>query len=792
MGFDRAKLAIVSLVAAMAVALGGVAAPATYAVAASATSTTAAASSTAVAATDAAPATTSATTTGTAAATSAATTAPAAATPAASATTQSATTSASATAQPSAAPQGARDAVEYVYLDQQVVSVGGTQQIAVGLADEGAQVASATLTLQPASGQALHLDATARSGNAMLFATTFTSDDQATSYTATTLTYTLEGSDATHTIDLTDGQGACAFDVVRADTARALSAARSSAVSAASADGGADAATSVLAVDGDGVLQGVSSVADALAVAGDGQAVAQGAAVRGITAPLDGHLVVAIDPGHGGYDSGATGYGLMEKNLTLRISQYMKAELETYAGVTVYMTRTNDTYVGLQARVDAAVAHGANVFVSVHINSSEGSAYGAEVWVPKAGSYNSSTHDIGEALGSKILAQLGNLGLHKRGVFTRDWTEGGESPAPTYPTGETVDYYSVIRNSRKAGIPGIIVEHAFISDGSDASFMANDANLRNLGVADATGVAQQYGLTKASTVAAGSLLSLQGQVSKTGWLNRVYEGQAVGTSDASQSLLALNLWLTNGAVMSADSNVQTSAYYGGSWHGFSNGGINVGSGSANSPIQGIKMQLTGEAAKHYDVWYRVRTKQYGWLGWAKNGAQAGSVGGADAAQAVEVTLVRKGAGAPGSTANAFRELQVPKGGQAVWRLYNPYTGLHHYTTSLTEYSSLQNVGWRGEGVSFFAATSGSPVYREYNPYNGQHNWTSSKNEHDTLVKLGWRSEGTAWYQASSATKNVYRLYNPYSYEHLYTTSKSEYDSLAKAGWRGEGVGWKGL
>ena len=57
-------------------------------------------------------------------------------------------------------------------------------------------------------------------------------------------------------------------------------------------------------------------------------------------------------------------------------------------------------------------------------------------------------------------------------------------------------FYTVINESRVYGIPGIIVEHAFVDNASDAAFLSNEGNLRALGVADATGIAQQYGLSK--------------------------------------------------------------------------------------------------------------------------------------------------------------------------------------------------------------------------------------------------------------------------------------------------------
>lgn len=53
----------------------------------------------------------------------------------------------------------------------------------------------------------------------------------------------------------------------------------------------------------------------------------------------DGDLVVIIDPGHGGRDGGAVQNGLTEKELNWNIATALKAELETYEGVKVYLTK---------------------------------------------------------------------------------------------------------------------------------------------------------------------------------------------------------------------------------------------------------------------------------------------------------------------------------------------------------------------------------------------------------------------------------------------------------------------
>ena len=58
---------------------------------------------------------------------------------------------------------------------------------------------------------------------------------------------------------------------------------------------------------------------------------------------------------------------------------------------------------------------------------------------------------------------------------------------------------------------------------------------------------------------------------------------------------------------------------------------------------------------HYDIYYRVHSSDFGWLGWAKNGELAGSEGFAKQMEAVEIRLIEKGGKAPGSTQNAFKK-----------------------------------------------------------------------------------------------------------------------------------------
>ena len=84
-----------------------------------------------------------------------------------------------------------------------------------------------------------------------------------------------------------------------------------------------------------------------------------------------GEKVVVIDPGHGGIDYGAIRSGINEKDITTDVSARVAKMLRS-DGYKVYMTRDEDKTVSLQDRVSFAQENNPDIFVSIHVNSSEG------------------------------------------------------------------------------------------------------------------------------------------------------------------------------------------------------------------------------------------------------------------------------------------------------------------------------------------------------------------------------------------------------------------------------------
>ena len=109
-------------------------------------------------------------------------------------------------------------------------------------------------------------------------------------------------------------------------------------------------------------------------------------------------IVVAIDPGHGGIDPGATGGRLVEKDIVLAFSKVLAAELEARPGIAPFLIREKDEFVPLSQRVARAHAAGANLLISVHADAVEsGIANGLSVYTLS----DKGSDDAAEALAAR-------------------------------------------------------------------------------------------------------------------------------------------------------------------------------------------------------------------------------------------------------------------------------------------------------------------------------------------------------------------------------------------------------
>ena len=132
---------------------------------------------------------------------------------------------------------------------------------------------------------------------------------------------------------------------------------------------------------------------------------------------------------------------------------------------------------------------------------------------------------------------------------------------------------------------------------------------------------------------------------------------------------------------------------------------------------------------------------------------------------------------------------------SMFRLYNPNSGEHFYTSAQGEHDNLVSVGWNDEGTGWITPeTSNTPVYRLYNANGGEHHYTMDASERDMLIEAGWNGEGVGWYSDDAQGQALFREYNPnaFSNNHNYTTDASEHGYLVSIGWNDEGYAWYGL
>lgn len=142
------------------------------------------------------------------------------------------------------------------------------------------------------------------------------------------------------------------------------------------------------------------------------------------TEPPD-EFVVMLDPGHGGWDVGATNADATryEKDDNLRLGLAVRSALEAYPDVTVVMSRDTDVYVSLEDRCWIANSNDADFFISLHRNSAE-EGDGVEIWVY---SDLGGSDTLAEQLASSIMTAMEQVGVSRNRGVQRGYRNEGEN-----------------------------------------------------------------------------------------------------------------------------------------------------------------------------------------------------------------------------------------------------------------------------------------------------------------------------------------------------------------------------
>lgn len=171
----------------------------------------------------------------------------------------------------------------------------------------------------------------------------------------------------------------------------------------------------------------------------------------------DNKKVIVIDPGHGGSDHGAIRNNISEKNITLDISQRVTSLLEK-KGYVVYMTRETDATVSLQDRVEISEDICPEIFVSIHVNSSNSeSPNGIETHY-----YKDNSLDLAKTVHASM---LNHVSANNRGLFKSK--------------------FYVINHTTA---PAILVEIGFLSNPSERAQLVSESRKQATAKAIAEGI----------------------------------------------------------------------------------------------------------------------------------------------------------------------------------------------------------------------------------------------------------------------------------------------------------------
>lgn len=209
------------------------------------------------------------------------------------------------------------------------------------------------------------------------------------------------------------------------------------------------------------------------------------------TAPTR-EIVVAVDPGHGGHDPGAIGpRGTREKHVVMAISRKLAAMIDEQPHMRAILTRKTDTYVGLRERMVIARQANADLFVSIHANSSVSpQPHGTSVFaLSLEGATSERAHLLAERENAALM--VGGVSLANKGAtlasFMLDLAQSATIEA-SLDVGRRIlnnlDHFTSLHQPRveqaafvvlkSPDMPSILVETGFISNPKEALKLQDD------------------------------------------------------------------------------------------------------------------------------------------------------------------------------------------------------------------------------------------------------------------------------------------------------------------------------
>ncbi|WP_298013737.1 N-acetylmuramoyl-L-alanine amidase [uncultured Castellaniella sp.] len=225
---------------------------------------------------------------------------------------------------------------------------------------------------------------------------------------------------------------------------------------------------------------------------------------------LDRPILIALDPGHGGEDPGATGRrGTHEKDIVLQIAQRLKKLIDAQPNMRAYMTRDRDYFVPLNVRVQKARRVQADLFISIHADAwIKPSARGSSVWaLSEHGATSSAARWLAKKENDADLIGGVNLGAHNAQVakVLLDLSTGAQINDSIKVGTQVLQEIGKINELHKnrierAGfavlkapdIPSILIETAFISNPQEEALLRTPAHQQKIASAVLSGVRDYF------------------------------------------------------------------------------------------------------------------------------------------------------------------------------------------------------------------------------------------------------------------------------------------------------------
>lgn len=220
-------------------------------------------------------------------------------------------------------------------------------------------------------------------------------------------------------------------------------------------------------------------------------------------------LKVVVDPGHGGKDDGAVGrFGIREKQVSLNLAKKVKREIERTAKtqgypIEVLLTRSEDVFIPLKERASKANAWSADLFVSIHLNSSPVSkARGFEVYFlsPEASDPETERLALKESEGqlptqkSDVLNILSDVRTtfhtNESAQFAEEMFSSISKKVLSNGRGVRQGPFTVLHGTN---MPAILVEVGYVTHPQESYFLTKEAYLKRLANAISSGIIE-FGL----------------------------------------------------------------------------------------------------------------------------------------------------------------------------------------------------------------------------------------------------------------------------------------------------------